>query len=333
MGIFDFFKKKKEEPAPERKPRMVADSFDKPAPKREHHWTDDIFKMEIKDGVLERAWDTNVENGTFVVPKQAKKVNMFALKDCKSLETLVLHDDITYIAPHAFQGCENLKQIVGLENLTGMKTIAGFDGCKSLERVDLPETIGNIGDSAFKNCVRLQSIIIPDGVWGISFRAFENCAGLQYLEIPPSMTIIQPTAFAGCHNLNLTFLPERPFETPVIDMQIGDKNFAYPGGDVIIQEGALNDVKSVSAHDPHTIEKVIHSGYRGIVTYIDDENQQTITVDLGFVERYYGGLAQDKQDIADEVKRIEELYYDKFGYPTEEELAEEEKNDELGDEE
>ena len=67
MGIFDFFKKKKEEPTPERKPKAVAGSA-KPAPKREHHWTDDVFKMEIKDGVLERAWDTNVENGTFVVP-------------------------------------------------------------------------------------------------------------------------------------------------------------------------------------------------------------------------------------------------------------------------
>ena len=76
------------------------------------------------------------------------------------------------------------------------------------------------------------------------------------------------------------------------------------------------------------IEKVIESGYRGVVSYIDDEKQETITMDLGFIERFYGGLAQDQQDIADEVKRIEGLYYDKFGYPTEEELLEEENSDE-----
>ena len=211
--------------------------------------------------------------------------------------------------------------------------MTGFTGCSSLERIDLPESIGHIGDSAFKNCVRLQSVIIPDGVWAISKHAFENCAALQYLEIPSRITIIEPTAFAGCHNLNITFLPERPDEDQTVDLEIGDKTVAYPVGNVHIQKGSLDDVKSVSAHDQSIIEKVIESGYRGVVSYIDDEKQQTVTVDLGFIERFYGGLAQDQRDIADEVSRIEGLYYDKFGYPTEEELLEEENGEnELGDE-
>ena len=330
MGLFDFFKKLREEG----KAEGAEDSSKKPKEKlTKKHWTDGVFTVEIKNGTLEKVWDINIENGTFVVPKTVKHINMFAFKDCKSLETLVLHDGITYIAPHAFQGCINLKNVVGLDNMPGMKTLTGFTGCSGLERVDLPETVGHIGDSAFKNCVRLQSITLPERTWAISRRAFENCAGLHYLEIPSSITIIEPTAFAGCHNLNITFLPEKPYEGETIDLEIAGKTVAYPTGNVIIHKGSLDDVKSVSAHDQKTIEKVIESGYRGVVSFIDDEKQQTVTMDLGFIERFYGGLAQDQRDIAEEAKRIEGLYYDKFGYPTDDELLEEEnREDELGDE-
>lgn len=303
MGIFDFFGKKKDDKS-----------------KKEKHWTDDVFKMEIKDGVIERVWDNNIENGTFVVPKNATKINMFAFKNCKSLETLVLHDGITYIAPHAFAGCENLKSVVGLENLAGMKTVGGFSGCKSLERIMFPETIGVIGDSAFKNCVNLKALYIPNGCWAISHHAFENCAGLQYLELPPSMTVINRWAFDGCHNLTLTFAPEDFSQEHIVDIDIQGKNYSMPGGDVVIEEGALNDVKTVCAHDMKTLEKVVASGYRGVITFFDDEKEQVITVDLGQIENMYGEFLSNHHT------GQEEFYQ---GYEDEND----EEQNELGDEE
>lgn len=302
MGIFDFFGKK---------------GNSNKGQNPEKHWTDRVFKIEIKNGLLERVWDTNIENGTFVVPKEVTKINMFAFKGCKSLETLVLHDGVTYIAPHAFAECENLKKIVGIENLNEMKTIGGFSGCKSLERIVIPETVGNIGDSAFKNCVNLQSIIIPNGCWAISHHAFENCAGLQYLEIPASMTIISRWAFDGCHNLTVSFLPDEIDEQHVIDLDIQGKSYEMPGGDVIIESGALNDVKTVCAHDIKTIEKVIKSGYRGVVTYFDDEKDQVITIDLATIDKMAKGI--DKTHFGQE-----EFYQ---GY------EDEQDENELGDEE
>ena len=320
MGIFDFFGKKKNEDAGS---RDIKNSFDNPAgKKKEKHWTDDVFKMEIKDGVIEKVWDNNIDNGTFVVPKSATKINMFAFKDCKSLETLVLHDGITYIAPHAFAGCENLKTVVGLEKLNGMKTVGGFSGCSSLERINLPETTGTIGESAFKNCVNLKALYIPNGCWAISHHAFENCAGLQYLEIPASMTLISRWAFDGCHNLTITFAPEEMGEQHTIDMEIQGRNFQMPGGDVIIEKGALNDVRTICAHDMKILEKVVESGYRGVITFFDDEKDQTITIDLGLIDQMAKGI--------DVTHFGQEEFYQGYGDEFDEDEIDEE---ELGDEE
>lgn len=341
MGIFDFFKKKKDDKPKKRKREIgfVEDSFDKPKqPKKEEkHWTDDVFKVEIKDGVIEHVWDNNITDGTFVVPREATKINMFAFKDCKSLETLVLHDCVTYIAPHAFAGCENLKKIVGLDDQCAMKTVGGFSGCKSLERVILPDTTEVIGESAFKNCVNLQGVVIPEGCWAISQHAFENCAALQYLEIPASISIINRWAFDGCHNLTVTFLPNESEEVRMINFDIQGKNYTMPSGDVVIEQGAFNDVKTVCAYDIKTLEKVIASGFRGVVTYFDEEREQTITIDLNMIENlYFDSIkGEDEEEIEIDVGQIADIYRERYGEPSQEELDAEKLDDEneLGDEE
>jgi hypothetical protein len=228
---------------------------------------------------------------------------------------------VTYIGDFAFADCEKLKTVVGLENLKEMKTVGGFTGCKNLERITLPESVGSIGDSAFKNCVNLKALYIPNGCWAISQSSFENCAGIQYLEIPPSMTIICKGAFAGCHNLTITFISEEMDDEFTIDMDIQGKNYQMPGGDVIIQEGALNDVKTVCAHDMKILEKVVASGYRGVITFFDDEKDQVITMDLGLIDQMAKGV--------DEAHFGKEEFYQ--GY--DDELDEDELGNELGDEE
>ena len=66
MGLFDFFKKLREEG----KAECADGSSKKPKEKlTKKHWTDGVFTVEIKNGTLEKVWDINIENGTFVVPK------------------------------------------------------------------------------------------------------------------------------------------------------------------------------------------------------------------------------------------------------------------------
>lgn len=49
-----------------------------------------------------------------------------------------------------------------------------FEGCTSLEKVKLPNTLKFIGPKAFFNCIYLKSITIPDSVEAIGEKAFDD---------------------------------------------------------------------------------------------------------------------------------------------------------------
>ena len=39
-----------------------------------------------------------------------------------------------------------------------------FNGCSSLQSVDIPKSVKEIGDWAFEECCSLRSVVIPEGV-------------------------------------------------------------------------------------------------------------------------------------------------------------------------
>ena len=41
------------------------------------------------------------------------------------------------------------------------------------------------------------------------------------------------------------------------------------------------------------LEKVAASGFRGIITYFDDEREESITMDLGMIEEMYKGIDEN----------------------------------------
>ena len=280
----------------------------------------DLFQPRIDGNILENVYNHNIKDGVFVIPKNIVSIESCAFNACDNLETLVLHDGIKFIAPNAFHKCKNLKQVIGLSSLTKMNNFGGFSECVKLDRLVLPETIKVICDSALYGCVGLQSIVIPPSCMMISKQAFANCAGLKYLEIPSTISFIQEDAFKNCDNLTLMFSDE------LVDYE-DNKNsrLVRNSFDLQIAKDALRDVKIVCAHDIKIIEKVIESGYRGVVSYFDDEKEQTVTVNLGFIDDVYGEYIRDQRDIQKQVSEIENRYYEKHGEPSVEELEEEER--------
>jgi hypothetical protein len=53
-----------------------------------------------------------------------------------------------------------------------------FCDCTSLESINIPSSLKNIGEEAFANCTSLSSIVIPDSVTSIGKNAFYNCTSL-----------------------------------------------------------------------------------------------------------------------------------------------------------
>ncbi len=115
----------------------------------------------------------------------------------------------TAIGPGAFAMNQNLTSLAipaGVTDIGGHKG-GVFEGCRNLERVEIPDSVTYIGQQSFKNCSRLQEIAIPPKVTEIPFGLFWGCGSLTRVALPDGITGIGNYAFAGCAKLRLPRLP------------------------------------------------------------------------------------------------------------------------------
>ena len=111
----------------------------------------------------------------------------------------------TKISSYAFRNCTSLTTITITDNVRSIGQYA-FNGCTSLESITIPDSVTSIGDATFYKCTSLTSITIPDSVTSIGEDAFEGCTSLTSITIPDSVTSIGSSAFRGCTSLeSVTF--------------------------------------------------------------------------------------------------------------------------------
>lgn len=235
----------------------------------------------IEDERLVHVNPFHVIDGTYVVPSDAKKIGAWAFSECGDLEVLKLHKDFRYISEQGLDRCKKLKRVeVDSEN-NEMKSFGGFVGCESLETVNIPDSVQVISWNAFRGCKKLKQIELPNGCWAISPFAFANCESLTELKMPAAITLINATAFEGCFNLNIIFPDYSKFDDlGFFDIELEDEIIEYPAGDVVIEEGALNDVASVTCFDENTFSKILASGYEGKIIFADPAEESFIGIDL-----------------------------------------------------
>lgn len=100
---------------------------------------------------------------------------------------------------NAFYGCSALKSV----NLNYVATIGDwtFQGCTSLEKMDIPPSVMTIGGYAFAYCSGLTSVTIPSSVTNIGGYAFSGCTSLTSIETPDTLRHIGAFAFSDCTSL------------------------------------------------------------------------------------------------------------------------------------
>ncbi len=91
---------------------------------------------------------------------------------------------------------------------TGIDTIcfSAFDGCKSLERVSIADSVTKIDSYAFAECTKLTSVSIPDSVTEIGDSAFYGCVNLEAVTIGTGLAKLGNEqsvyeVFQGCEKL------------------------------------------------------------------------------------------------------------------------------------
>ena len=75
-----------------------------------------------------------------------------------------------------------------------------FFGCRSLEKMYLPESVSVIEDYAFADChvLKVWESMEKLSLKSVGISAFENCYALEFISLPDSLTVIGGAAFAEC---------------------------------------------------------------------------------------------------------------------------------------
>lgn len=121
--------------------------------------------------------------------------------------------ELKYIAGTTFQNCICLNSVYLPEvvNVTGLNatTDSVFNGCRSLERIELPKFEGKIRTTWFDACYNLREIILPHlkGIQGTN--NFRNCYALEKL-YAPECDYWASTNFSGCSSLKKLCLYKKP---------------------------------------------------------------------------------------------------------------------------
>lgn len=217
MNFFDLFRKKKKQNKTDEDSSIELSSLDKKPKDETYIISDDlinstIFNIEIDGEILKyieyKDFNNKDKDVVFIVPKGVKSIYPYAFSRIKNLTKVIMHKDIRYIDQTAFNGCEKLQSVIGLEKSQIMKNFNGFNGCVNLEEITIPQNVEIIGTSALSGCKKVSKIKLPDCCWSISHSAFKGCESLKYIEIPANMELISTDAFKDCKNLVVVFLDD-----------------------------------------------------------------------------------------------------------------------------
>ena len=103
-----------------------------------------------------------------------------------------------------------------------------FFECKTLESINLPDSVKHIAMSAFSSCFSLRSIALPYNIEKIESLAFANCLALTSIEFSTSDNIviqIGDNAFSGCRSIQTVFANTK--HPPVLGKDV----FSYTNDD------------------------------------------------------------------------------------------------------
>lgn len=163
---------------------------------------------------------TSLENLT--IGNCVETIGNYAFYECTALKNLKLSESLREIGKLAFCGCGlfgiNLTFSDSLESLgagafmeTSIKSVVIPPKITKIEnstfkysglgKVEIPDTVEEIGKEAFRDCSAVQTVRLGNGLKKIGARAFYGCRNFNRLTIPDSVTEIGESAFSLCKNI------------------------------------------------------------------------------------------------------------------------------------
>jgi serine/threonine protein kinase len=144
------------------------------------------------------------------IPYSVNHIGCSAFKNCKSLKFVEIpqNTSLTKLENYIFEGCSSLSKITLSESIEDVGEWT-FAGCTTLTNIILPSQIRRIGHGLFSGCINLQSINDLDNIKEIESEAFFNCRMLKYFKLSPSVEKIGHNVFIGMPIQNIDISSDR----------------------------------------------------------------------------------------------------------------------------
>lgn len=111
------------------------------------------------------------------------------------------------IGDEAFARCTGITKVNLPDSIIDLG-VSTFVGCTNLTEVNIPSGVTELGYECFYWCERLKSVSLPNGMKRIGYFAFGYCENLEEIIIPDSVTEIGGGAFLYCERLESVRLPK-----------------------------------------------------------------------------------------------------------------------------
>ena len=139
------------------------------------------------------------------IPSSVSTIEASAFQNC-AIKSISIPESVTEISDFLFAENRNLSKVV-FEGVVTKIGNGAFWCCSSLDTIDIPGSVSEIGKSAFAN-TGIKEIRIPEGVEVISASMFSGCDKLETVYLPSTIKTIDTYAFYNCVSLKKIYLPE-----------------------------------------------------------------------------------------------------------------------------
>ena len=111
-----------------------------------------------------------------------------------------------------------------------------------LSKVEIPDSVTNIGEYAFRDCGNLTDVKFGNGLQRIEEGAFSSC-GLTTVELPESLKKIYNAAFSGNANLTTVYIPK------YVDYLDDYIFYVCPNAKIVFLDRTLEEVVNIGAYN------------------------------------------------------------------------------------
>lgn len=123
----------------------------------------------------------------------------------KDLHKVTLPNTLIKIMPYAFAH----SMITKVDIPNSVLDIGGFafENNRVIKQIKLSDSLLRISTCCFRNCVSLESIVLPDTLRDMGNQVFNGCTNLKSVKLSNRLTTLPPLTFRQCTSLQQVSLP------------------------------------------------------------------------------------------------------------------------------